>query len=190
VDALFTDKVASTAEATVYGFSAATQQTVDAAVKDGSYSLLEAESSLQAFLAVYPADAASYVTTLYTADTTDGKEDLTLVRRGYLEDLYAIQGINPATDKGSVLVHVVDSNGNPVTGVTITSADAEAVLYRLLGSYVSGGTATDSTGTAILLNATAATFPGGFASITFSTKASPVTVRVAKDSVTIVTVRL
>lgn len=189
-DFLFATTTASDAEALVYGFSATTMDTVSVLVQSGKYNLEEAAQSLQAFMSVFPTDSNTYVTTIYTVDSTDGKEDLALVTRADLEEIYALQGVNASLSKGTVVVQAVDSSGNAVSGVSITSKDAEAILYRNLGSYVPGLAETDSTGTAILLNTTASAFPGGFASITFSTKATPVTVRVAEDAVTFVRVRL
>lgn len=190
-DTLFDSTKPSDAETTVFAFSTTTGTAKGEVAVDGVYVLEDVAVSIEGFVAAFPADNDDYVTTMFTADTTDGRENVVLTPRVYLDDLYAPVSSNPSPDRGTVVLRLRNSVGDGVPDVSVTATDAEGILYRDINVYSESRTTTTNDGVAVLLNVEASAFPGGFVSLALGGAANrTLTVRVARDAVTVLDVVL
>ncbi len=191
VDTLFDATKPSEADATVYAFSTTSGTAQGELAVDGAYTLDDVAVSIEGFVAAVPSDDEEYVTTLFTADTTDGREDVVLTQRVYLDDLYAPTSLNPNPDRGTVVLRLRNSVGDGVPDVSVTASDAERVLFRDINVYSESRTTTTNDGVAVLLNVEASAFPGGFVPLALGGAVTrTLTVRVARDAVTILDIVL
>ena len=82
-----------------------------------------------------------------------------MVRAQGVSEAYGATGVVPDPEKGTVLVQIVGKQGDPVPGVQINAGTAAAPAFPGVAGWQLGGE-TDSTGVALLLNATSKPFPG------------------------------
>ena len=91
---------------------------------------------------VYPSEPASKTATV----------DVSMLTSSTFGFLQSFAGVTQNASKGAIIVEVVDCNGSPIAGATITSSPAGTVRYLSGGIPSSSATATDVAGVAFIFN--------------------------------------
>lgn len=172
---------------------------------DGSFSLDGAPRDPGVWVAVgtfTDSTTETFMDTLQVVDTTvEGAVELVIMRRSVLEELISSTffdepiELDPA--RGHVILRCVDELGNPIPGLSVVSPSAEVadVAYDAGDIYSDVMGETSTRGTVALMNLPAADYPGGLTTVVLELSSMPVVqfrpnVRVASDSVTVLTVAL
>lgn len=70
--------------------------------------------------------------------------------------------------KGILVLEVRESDGTPLSGVTVTAPTAETIVYGAGGTFTDDATETDNSGLVLLVNVPASAWPGTLIGVTFT----------------------
>lgn len=153
------------------------------------------ERGLWVAVGTFPSTAANaHIDTLQPVDTSSASAvDLIVVQRQVMEQI--VQGFTSAVEldpaRGHVVLTLVDSDGAPLVGASITAPDpaVTSIAYDTGDFYSDQTLETSTRGTVVLLNLAAASYPGVLTTVVAETPLAryEAVVRVASGTVTRVT---
>jgi hypothetical protein len=176
-------------EVEVSGSGRAESTVSDVTADNGRFELALADRSPTWIALREKSESGSLLDTWLQLDRSRGEVELPILERTGLADVAQSLLLSPAEldpEMGHAILQFRDASLNPLVGVAVVP-NSGIVAYDLGSTYSDSTEGTDLRGAALLLNASASSFPGSWERITvfYKGQSTELEVRLARDTVTI-----